>query len=466
VKLRTAILSAALTTGLLVSIPASSETLQEALAMSYARNPDLDAARALLRVTDELVPQAQAGWRPTVTLQANTNRNYTNEILGGDGPHTRFRFWNGSQSVQVQIVQPLFRGGRTTAQISRASNNVQSQRQSLKATEQQVLLLAATAYLDVVRDQVVLDLNRNNESNLQRQLQASRDRFRVGEITRTDVSLSESRFSRATADKITAAGQLNASRATYQRVIGEFPKKVAQENFTFPLPKTLEEAVEQSETQNPNVLAAEYAERASRDNIDDINGSRLPQVNAVGTLSRTWSNNGNTNNNPLSANIVRGDNATIGVQATWQLYSGGLTSSQVRQAKQQTNQRLLELESQKRGARETTTRAWEQLQASRAAIVSRKTQVEAANLALEGTRQEALVGSKTVLDTLDAEQEALNAQTDLVRVQHDEQVAAFQLLAAIGRLTGPDLGLAVAYYDANRNYDRVKNKLFGTDIGE
>ncbi|GIL38369.1 TolC family outer membrane protein [Roseiterribacter gracilis] len=462
-KLHKAILSAVLTTGLLVSIPASAETLQEALAMSYARNPDLDSARALLRATDELVPQAQAGWRPTVTLSANAQRSYTNEILGGDATHQRFRFWNSGQSVAVQIVQPLFRGGRTAAQISRASNSVQQQRQSLKATEQQVLLAAATSYLDVARDQAVLELNRNNESNLQRQLQASRDRFRVGEITRTDVSLSESRFSRATADKITAAGQLNASRATYQRVVGEFPKKIVQENFTFPLPKSLEEAVELAETQNPNVLAAEYAERASRDNIDDINGSRLPQVNAVGTVSRNWA--GNTGN-PLSAPIARTDNATFGVQATWQLYSGGLVSSQVRQAKQQTGQRLLELESQKRLARENAIRAWEGLQASRAAIVSRKTQVEAANLALEGTRQEALVGSKTVLDTLDAEQEALNAQTDLVRVQHDEQVAAFQLLAAIGRLTGPDLGLAVAYYDANRNYDRVKNKLFGTDIGE
>ncbi|MDB5368045.1 MAG: type secretion outer membrane protein TolC family [Rhodospirillales bacterium] len=463
-KLRNAILTAALTTGLLAALPASAETLQEALAMSYARNPDLDSARALLRATDELVPQAQSGWRPTVTLQGNATRNWTNEIIAGQPTHTAFRFWNGSQSVQVQIVQPLFRGGRTVAQISRASNSVMQQRQALKATEQTVLLAAATAYLDVVRDQAVLDLNRNNESNLQRQLQASRDRFRVGEITRTDVSLSESRFSRATADKITAAGQLNASRATYQRVIGEFPKKVAQQNFTFPLPKALEDAVEQAEHENPSVLAAEYAERASRDNIDDINGSRLPQVSAVGTLSRTWSSS--EPGNPLSANIARGDNATIGLQATWQLYSGGLVSSQVRQAKQQTGQRLLELESQKRVARENAIRAWEGMVASRAAIVSRRTQVEAANLALEGTRQEALVGSKTVLDTLDAEQEALLAQTDLVRVQHDEQVAAFQLLAAIGRLTGPDLGLAVAYYDANRNYDRVKNKLFGTDIGE
>jgi outer membrane protein/adhesin transport system outer membrane protein len=248
-------------------------------------------------------------------------------------------------------------------------------------------------------------------------------------------------------------------------VVGEFPKNVTQQAFTFPLPKTLEEAVERAEAENPNVLAAEYAERASRDNVDDINGSRLPQVDAVGTLSRTWASN--ERGNPLSSfPSSRADQATIGVQATWRLYSGGLTSSQVRQAKQQVNQRLLDLESAKRVARENAIRAWEALQASRAAIVSRKTQVEAANLALEGTRQEALVGSKTVLDTLDAEQEALNAQTDLVRVQHDEQVAAFQLLAAIGKLTGPDLGLAVAYYDANRNYDRVKNKLFGTDIGE
>jgi TolC family type I secretion outer membrane protein len=463
VKLRNAILSVALTTGTLAALPASAQSLQEALAMAYARNAELDSARALLRATDELVPQAQAGWRPSVTLSANAQRYYSNDVIRAE-PSFGVHFWNGSQTVQVQIVQPLFTGGRTAAQISRASNNVLAQRQSLKATEQSVLLAAATAYLDVVRDQAVLELNRNNESNLQRQLQASRDRFRVGEITRTDVSLSESRFSRATADKITAAGQLNASRATYQRVIGEFPKKVVQQTFAFPLPKALEPAIEQSERENPAVLAAEYAERASRDNINDVNGSRLPQVSAVGTLSRTWNA---SQPNPLSTiNVSRGDNATVGVQATWQLYTGGLASSQVRQAKQQAGQRILDLENQKRIARENAIRAWESLQASRAAIVSRKAQVEAANLALEGTRQEALVGSKTVLDTLDAEQEALNAQTDLVRAQHDEQVAAFTLLAAIGRLTGPDLGLAVAYYDASRNYDRVKNKLFGTDIGE
>lgn len=427
--------------------PAAAQSLQEALAQAYQSNPTLDAERAALRATDEQVPYARSGFLPNVTATGEAGR-----VRNEQGPDV---VAISPRSVDVTVTQPLYRGGRTVAAVNRAENLVQAQRASLVATEQSVLLDAATAYLDVVRDQAVLDLTVNNEQVLRRQLEAAQDRFRVGEITRTDVSQSESRLARSTSDRIQAEGLLNASRAQFARLIGAPPARLVQPTVTVALPKTLQETIALGEQNNPNVIASRFNQQASEDNIDLVRGELLPSVSVAGTLSKNWDQ---------SQLVDESEQASIVARVTVPIYEGGATTARVREAKQVANQRRIQIEETSRAARETAIRAWEALVTARASILSRQEQVRSADIALEGVRQEATVGSRTVLDVLDAEQELLNARVELVRSQRDELVAVFQVLAATGQLTAGRLGLPVATYDFQAHYDKVRGKLWGTSI--
>jgi outer membrane protein/adhesin transport system outer membrane protein len=290
---------------------------------------------------------------------------------------------------------------------------------------------------------------------LSRQLQASRDRFEVGEITRTDVSQSESRRARATADRSAAEGTLRSARAVYERVVGEPPVNLVPPVLRFFLPATREETVELAEARNPDVLTAIAVERASRDQIDIANSDRLPQLSIVGNAERGWEQ---------STLSDRSDAAAVIAQLRIPLYQGGAVSSRVREARQTAGQRRIEIDQARRQSREAAIRGWETLNAARATITALEAQVRASEIALEGVRQEALVGSRTTLDILDAEQELLDAQVGLVRARRDEAVASFQLLSAVGQMTAPALGLSVDQYDPQVNYRRVRNKLYGTDI--
>ena len=252
--------------------PAGAQSLEEALARAYVSNPTIESQRAQLRATDELVPQALSGYRPTVEAGANAvNSNVTTRLpkARGRGPaKANRRSTVQSRTVDLSVTQPLYSGGRTEAETKRAEALVQGQRANLLSTEQTVLLDGSTAYLDVVRDQAVLDLNINNEQVLRRQLQASRDRFKVGEITRTDVSQAESRLARAISDRIQSEGQLSGSRAVYTRVIGTSPGRLKAPRLVFDLPATREETVSLAESNNPTVIAAEYTETAARSAVE------------------------------------------------------------------------------------------------------------------------------------------------------------------------------------------------------
>lgn len=432
--------------GLLPGHSAAAQTLQEALAQAYLNNPTLDAERAELRATDELVPQALSGWRPSLEAagEFGVERSDSRAVSGGEATSTR-----QPGSVQLSIVQPLYRGGRTVASTNRAENLVQAQRGTVLSTEQQVLLDAATAYLDVVRDQAVLELNVNNEQVLSRQLQANRDRFEVGEITRTDVSQAESRLAGSIASRIQAEGLLSASRAVYTRIIGSPPGSLEAPTPTFTLPSSLEEAIELALANNPNVVSAEFAEAAARDSIDVVRGEQFPEASLRGDLTRSWE--------PTST-ISRSDGAALTAQIRVPLYQSGAVSSRVREARQIANQRRIEIEETRRAVRENAIRAWVALKTAQASIDSRRSQVRAAEIALEGVRQEAAVGARTTLDTLDAEQELLDARVNLVQAQRDEIVAAFQVLTATGQLTAQQLQLPVDYYEFDEHYRNVRHK--------
>ncbi len=441
--------------GVAALLPGASiaQTLEEALARTYESSPQLLAIRARLRATDESVAQAVSGWRPTVTVTADVGKRHSDSSGGSSSS-------SGAQNRtprggSLAVTQNLYRGGRTMAEISRSENQVQAERARLLDTEQSVMLQAATAYMNVVRDQAVLELNINNEKVLKRQLEAARDRFRVGEVTRTDVAQAEARLSRATADRVRSEGDLVSARAVYRNVVGDWPGTLKAAEPLAGLPTSEEEAVNLARGNAPSVFAAQFDERAARDDVRVNRSDFLPVLDLEGSLTRR---------DEASSTSSRSEVAAMSLELTVPLYQAGGVSSRVRQAMQVAAQRRNELDRAIRDSVERGSRAWEALETARAQIKSFTSEVRASTIALEGVEQEAAVGSRTVLDVLDAEQELRDAKVNLVRARRDEVVATFDLRAAVGELTARKLALPVKYYDLNANYRAIRNKWFGIGI--
>lgn len=429
---------------------AKGDSLVDAIILAYQNNPTLQAQRANVRVADEGVPQAASGWRPTVEILGDGG-GITEETSGSmSGSDTRGRY-----SGNLRVTQNLFSGGGTVADIRRAENSVRAERARLAVTEQDVLLSVVRAYMDVFRDAAVLRLNINNEKVLARQLEATRDRFNVGEVTRTDVSQAEARLSRATADRIQAEGDLQIGRGVFVQVVGQAPKDLTKPPTVRDLPSSRDEAIAMAQNNNPVVTAALFDERAAQENVKVVRSELLPKVDVVGEGGRS--------RNQSASNLTR-DSASITAQLTVPLYQRGSVSSRVREAKQVVGRNRLLLSEARRQATEDGNSAWESLVTARARIRSFSAEVRANRIALEGVQQEALVGSRTVLDVLDAEQELLDAQVNLVRAERDEIVAQYELLSAIGRLTGNGLSLNTELYTPEVYYNSVRNKLWG--LGE
>jgi len=429
---------------------AQAESLTDALAKAYTTNPTLLSSRATLRATDEGMSQALSGWRPTISASGSTSSKRTETST------TRNTVILNPRSLDLTLSQSLYAGGTTQAAMSSAKNTIDAQRARLKTSEQAVLLAAATAYLNVFRDQSVVDLNIQNEHVLTRHLEATQNRFDVGEITRTDVHQAEARLAGSNSTRIQSEGTLESSRANYVNVVGEAPGKLEAITLPLDLPKTLGEAIVTAEDSNPTVLAAVFDEKASQDSISSARGSLLPSVDLSGSANRSLDTvSRNYWSNSLEAKV------TLSVP----LYQSGTVYSQVRQARETASAARLTTQQTKRDATEKVRTEWQTLQATRARIESIKTQVLASTTALEGVQREANVGSRTVLDVLDAEQELLNAQVNLVTSQRDEAVAALTLLSATGKLTAVDLNLTVDLYDADRHYQNVRGKWFGGNVG-
>ena len=442
---------------LLAGASASAQTLTESLAYAYNNNPQLLAQRAALRASDEGVPQALSNWRPTVNFTGSGGRtdgfgSTPNPFPPPGNINTHSVFV--TRSVDLNIVQPLYRGGRTEAQTRQAINTVQATRAQTLGVETTVFQAVAQAYLDVVRDQTLVEVSRNNEQVLRKQLEATRDRFRVGEVTRTDVAQAESSLAQATAQRINAEGQLEISRANFARAVGHPPGRLVMPRERPVLPATREEALSLAANDNPNVISASFTELAARDNVDVIRGQLLPQVSIIGDLNRSTGPS-------FTLNSTRQDTASVVARVTVPLYEGGAIYSQTRAAQQTVGQRRSQVDDARRAAVQTATQNWETLQAARAAIASFGAAVRAAQIALEGTQQEALVGSRTVLDVLIASQQLFTTQSQLVQSEHDAAVAEFTLAAATGRLIAPELKLPVQLYDMDSHYKSIKDKWLG-----
>jgi outer membrane protein len=435
----------------LLSAPADAETLPQALTATYKTNPRLDAERARLRATDEEVPRAKSGYRPNIFGSADVSYEHreSKPLSASDGE-------GHPKGYNLNLTQPVFRGFRTLNGVREAEAVVRAGRETLRITEQLVLLDAVSAYMDVVRDQAIVRLQENNVEVLSRELRATQDRFAVGEVTRTDVAQAQARRAGAVSALDLARANLKTSRATYERVVGHPPTQLTEpgvpERF---LPKSLEESLAISGREDPNIVAALYREQAARHTVDRIWGELLPEVNVEANYSRRFDPSPTTDD-------------TETTQVTGRLivpiYQGGEVEARVRQAKHTQISRLQEIEQFRTESQAAVVAAWSRLQASRAQLESDLTQAEANRTALAGVREEERVGQRTLLDVLNAEQELLNAEVALVTTRRNLIVNAYGTLSAIGRLNGQELRLGSQIYDPDAHYHEVRGLWSGVSI--
>lgn len=430
-------------------------TLAEALAATYSNQPVLQAARAKLRVTDENVPTALAGWRPTVILAGTVGY--------GDGLTRSFSFASGRYlnspnqrnvaTATATVTQNLYNGGKTQGTVNRAKNQVMAERALLIAQEQNSFNAAVGAYVGVIQTKQLLELQINNEQVLAKQLQATNDRFRVGEITRTDVAQAEAAFAGASATRETAIGNLQTARGTFQQIVGVFPPDDLMEPQPLDLPvKSEQEASALAATNNPNVISALFNDAAAKDAVDVAFATLLPQV---GLQGQTFQQN-NSGSSRTAANGY-----VVTAQVSVPLYQGGSEYSAVRQARQAQQQSNRQIDDAKRIAVQSAVQQWDTLIAARAAANSTRAQIRANQIALEGVEREAIVGSRTTLDVLNATQSLLSSRTALVQNLSQVVIASYSVAVAIGRLTARDMHLPVPLYDETAYYEAVKDRWIG-----
>ena len=445
-KLISASLVAALMAG-----TASADTLREALVSAYQTNPTLTAQRETLAGTDATVAIARAAGRPQVTAQVGLNRNLARSGVldtGGHGP---------TLSAGADLSLPLFNGGAVRNSVQAAKTRVEAGRATLVAVEGDVFTQAVSAYMNVIRDRSIVELNQNNVKVLQTNLEATRDRFQIGDLTRTDVAQSEARLQLGRSQLAQAQGQLTASEATYRQVIGHAPGQLAPPPPLPPLPTTPEEAIRIALANNPDLIAISREAIAAGYDVRVAQAGRLPTLSGV--LSNTYVNNlGGAGRDPFTnqPNPATGNQTQIGLQANIPIFQGGLPAARIRQAQAQQGQVLEQVVGTERAVVQAARAAFATYDAAEKAIQSNTVAVQANELALEGARAEQSVGTRTVLDVLNAEQELLNSQVALVSAKRDAYVAGFQLLNAMGQANSKDLGLdGGPLYDPLGNYRRV-----------
>ena len=436
---------------------AAADTLEWALVQAYQNNPSLNAQRAALRVIDENVPQALSGYRPKVSLTALGGYNYENATqqfpIGGVLTQVSFANQFISRSVGLSGSQTLFNGFQTANRTRQAESQVDGARETLRVTEQQVLLDAATAYMNLLRDAAILELNQSNVQVLTEQLKQTRDRFNVGEVTRTDVAQAGSRLAAGRSALLSAQSNYVTSQANYRRVIGVNPGKLAPGTPIDRLsPKTLPKAIATGEVQSPSVLAAAYGVDVASLGVKVSEGALYPNLTVTANASYGV--------NPAFETVKETQASVIG-QLTVPIYQGGGEYSAIRQSKETLGQQRLTLDINRDQARATVVQSWGQLDAAKAQIESTTAQVNAAEIALNGVREEARVGQRTTLDVLNAQQELVNARVALVTAQHDRVVASYALLAAVGGLSMRRLGLDVVIYDPMVHYQQIRDAWAG-----
>jgi len=433
----------------------SAETIGGALVKAYLTNPDINSQRAAVRQTDEGVPEANAGYLPKVSVIGNMAVAHItgNQIIPGE-PAIKYSTGAFPRAYGVQGTETVFDGYQTINRIRSAETQVMGAREQLRNTEQNTLLSGVTAYMNVLEDTAILDLDNNNVQVLQEQLRETRDRFTVGEVTRTDVAQAEASLASAQAIALSAVATLQAAVATYRQVIGDQPGSLAPvKPIVRPLPKTLPEAITISQVEHPAITAQLDGVDAAQLQIKIAEGALYPQVSVTASASNNYDVNITPGMKALQAEIMG--------QITIPIYQGGAEYASIRQSKEGLTVQELRADSTRDQIRQNVVAAWGLNEASVGVVRAARAAVSANEVALTGVREEAKVGQRTTLDVLNAQQALLQARTTLVQAERDQVVNSYSLLSAIGRLNIPTLGLAVAEYDPRVHFDQVKSKWIG-----
>jgi outer membrane protein len=458
--------------GFTVALTARADTLNGALANAYQNNPQLNSQRAVVRATDESVPQALSGYKPTATATLQTGQAWTSTVAkvqvakSADGlvpahpDYPRTGFGSSPSSANLTISQTLFNGFQTANRVRQAESNTSAARETLRVAEQTILQNAATAYMDLLRDSALLELQRRNVEVLQEQLRQTRDRFNVGEVTRTDVAQAESRLAQGRATVLTAESAYARSRANYRQFVGveagTLQPGAPVDRLT---PRRLIEAIEIARARHPSVGVAMFGIDSAVLQVKITEGSLYPQARLIGTVQQNWESQ-------TQQNTLQQFQAFVAAQVTIPIYNAGPagasdTFSSIRAAKETVGQKRMDLDTARDQVQANVVTAWGQLEAAKAQILATTAQVAAAEIALNGVREEARVGQRTTLDVLNAQQELVNARTASVTAQHDRVVASYSLLGSVGELNLPKLGINIPLYDPMVHYQQVRDAWIG-----
>lgn len=435
------------------SAPVHAETLRDALIAAYQSNPTLNAARAQQRATDEGVPLALADGRPNSQAQAQYSENFLNPANAFTAPE---RTVNATLNLNV----PIYSGGSARNAINAAKVRVDAGQADLRGTEASVFSNVVAAYMDVIRDEAIVGLQRQNVGVLDVNLQASSDRFEIGDLTRTDVAQSQARLAIARSDLQTAEANLIRSKETYIQLVGAAPGQLEPPPPLPNLPDAPDAAVFTALDDNPDLLAARERVEAANFDVKSARGTRMPQVSLF-TQGNYQNFLGTLGSSLFAGNFVQQQSsAAAGVQLTIPVYQGGRPGAQIRRAQALSGQAIEQEIAVERSIIAQVRAAYASFNASMQVIDSSQSAVDANALALEGVRAENSVGNRTVLDILDAERELLNAQVQLVIARRNAYVAGFTLLATMGKAEARDLGLdGGVLYDPEINYQRVRDKI-------
>src|SRR5258705_2679951 len=419
--------------------PVLADTIEAALVRAYQINPQLNAQRASVRATDENVPQALSGYRPRVAITGSAGYQYTdtNTTSGGSPTaivRTEIHGTNAPRSIGATVTQTLFNGQQTANRTRAAESQVSGAREALRVLEQGVLLSAATIYMDYLRDAAIVEVQRSNVRVLEQTLKQTRDRFNVGEVTRTDVAQSEAQLAAGNTQLLAAQATLTTTKANFRRIIGNEPEALAPgstvDRF---LPGTLPAAVDLSLVENPNVTASMYGIDVNFLQVKIAEGALLPTVSLQAAVQQSYDQTMTT---------YRQFGASAIAQLSVPVYQGGAEYSLIRQSKETLAQQRRNLETTRNQTRAHAVTAWGQLVAGKAQVASAQAQVQASEIALNGVREEAKAGQRTTLDRLNAQHTLVNARVALVTAQHDRVVASYAVLNAIGRRSPIVLNLA------------------------
>jgi outer membrane protein len=439
-------------------VPVLADTIEAALVRAYQNNPQLNAQRASVRVTDENVPQALSGYRPKIGVTASLGYQYTdtNTTQGGSQTEivrTEIHGADPPRSVGITATQTLYNGNQTANKTRAAESQVSGAREALRVLEESVLLSAATIYMDYLRDSAIVEVDKSNVRVLEQTLKQTQDRFNVGEVTRTDVAQSEAQLAAGKTQLLAAQANLITTEANFRRIIGNQPQALAPgspvDRF---LPVTLPAAVELSLLENPNVTAAMFGVDVNYLQVKINEGALLPTVTFTASAQQSYETQMTT---------YRAFGASAVGSVSIPVYQGGAEYSLIRQSKETLAQQRLTLDLTRDQARANTVTAWGQLVAGKAQVASAQAQVTASEIALNGVREEAKAGQRTTLDVLNAQQALVNARVALVTAQHDRVVASYSVLSTVGRLSPQVLRLSTTTYDPSVHYQQVRDSWIG-----